>query len=191
MRAIKAREMIVAAAVAWALESPHCHLCDRGMNTEAPDQHDPDCPVDALIKRQLGQDDPDDVAEQEAASRPRNDPDTYAAMSVPHETVEGFTLALRGFEADMREVRKKHRIKNVVYILSGAVIGHEDPITYGHMGDSRIVWPLVAMVHGRLRADELARLEDASRLHTVARTQEIAEQRRAEDQAAGAEQEGL
>jgi len=74
------------------------------------------------------------------------DPATYREMLVPHESIEAANEALSAFHADLREIRKKHRIAEVNFIAKvlyvtadgdeseGAAPMHiGDPLHAGHM----------------------------------------------------------
>ncbi len=84
-----------------------------------------------------------------------NDPDNYARMILPHETIDEAEAAWKGFWADVYEARKKHRIAEAVVIgqvrwkdekgeLQGANLT-------GSMGNEVSVLRMLAHAYGEMK----------------------------------------
>jgi hypothetical protein len=93
----------------------------------------------------------------------KSDPALYAELSKPFPSREEADAALTAFQADMQELRKRHRIGNLYLVtlvhfqMPG---GKEDAVIgYAALGDDRYALPLVAYAYGREKATQKA-LED-------------------------------
>jgi len=89
-------------------------------------------------------------------SRDRGNPDLFARMSVPFDTLDEANEALTAFFADVAAARERHRIKNVVLIVETA-LRDSDGETKGaasySCGDPSSVLPMVARKYGEERAE--------------------------------------
>lgn len=69
----------------------------------------------------------------------RKDPKLYRELSVPFESEAAATTAWEAFEAELYELRKKHRIRDLAYVAAFPVAfddGEEAECTVvGHYGD--------------------------------------------------------
>ncbi len=93
-------------------------------------------------------------------------PELYEEMDAPYPSDEAAKAALDAFFEEMVEVRRRHRIGNVVCIASAQAPEDAMLSTYGHCGDSRYIVPLVlhALKSERAkRAEPLARIDQSIR----------------------------
>lgn len=85
------------------------------------------------------------------------DPATYRAMLVPHDTIEAANEALQAFHADLREIRKKHRIAEVNFIAKVLYVTSDGDETEGaapmHIGDPTHAGPMSAFAAGFWASD--------------------------------------
>ena len=86
----------------------------------------------------------------------KDDPESYAAMSVPHETEEEAAEALATFREMVKHARQSCRIQNVVVVAQARhqvpeqAEPADDVVTYT-LGDSRRTGLLLAMAYGVAR----------------------------------------
>lgn len=97
-------------------------------------------------------------------AKPTHDPDLYARMSRSKDT-SAFHDACRGFFADMRAVREKHGLQNVVCLIAHPVVndatGHDEHmLLVQSMGDSGAVPVLLAAALGAVRGKREAALDE-------------------------------
>ena len=95
-----------------------------------------------------------------------SNPELYEEMNAPYPSDEEAKAALDAFFEEMVEVRKRHRIGNVVCIASAQAPDDATFSTYGHCGDSRYIVPLLmhALKSERVkRAEPLARIDQSIR----------------------------
>ena len=84
------------------------------------------------------------------------EPDTYRAMSEPFEDAEALGEALTGFFKEMREVRAKYRIADVLYVVKDAYIhdGEEVPVmSRSNSGNTLNCLPMAAWLYAKENAD--------------------------------------
>ena len=75
-------------------------------------------------------------------------PELYAELSKPHENAEAGGAALKAFFADVYELRKKHRIPDV--LIAAAVIVDPGPAPVAvcyYAGDQALALPMSAMAY--------------------------------------------
>lgn len=86
-------------------------------------------------------------------TKPLNDPETYALMAKPFESKEKLDAAVEAFSAELRELRKKHKMTDVYVIIANSCAegGEEDAGEYTHVlhcGSSARSLMLVASAFG-------------------------------------------
>lgn len=90
----------------------------------------------------------------------RPDPQNYREMSVPFFGPEAANLALEAFYDDVRAARQKHRIADVLTVVSVNVIydegGEGAALSHSHNGDPMKAESMAAYVFGREQADRKA-----------------------------------
>ena len=99
----------------------------------------------------------------------RHDPALYRQMSIPFNTIDQANEALAAFFAEVAELRKKHRIADVVCLceISHTLDGEEvRGSAHLHLGDVGAHLPMLAREYGAARQkheDDMARLIANSR----------------------------
>lgn len=87
----------------------------------------------------------------------RRDPKLYRELSVPFENVTAADAAWVAFEQELHELRKKHRIRDLVYVAQFPVAfedGEEHDCTIvGHYGDGMKKANLFAYAAGQSQAE--------------------------------------
>lgn len=95
-----------------------------------------------------------------------HDPTTYAAMAQPFDSMDAAHDAMGGFEAAVREARKKHGIRDIYVIINDTAVGLHGDGSAGQfmvsfaMGDSRAMLPLVAWAFGKEQAEHDAMIRE-------------------------------
>lgn len=87
-------------------------------------------------------------------ANPVNDPKTFALCAVPHRDKAAGEAAANAFLEELRELRKKHRIKNLYTVIEvdALVDGEAVPFTLSQFcGDSTAALPMVARAYGMER----------------------------------------
>lgn len=98
-----------------------------------------------------------------------NDPATYKLCSTPHATPEEATSALEAFFADLAEIRKRHRIANVVLVAevnvdAGEDVQPEPRLATFSLGDSTRHLQLAAVGYGQQQELQRKSVEQYMRL---------------------------
>lgn len=87
----------------------------------------------------------------------RKDPKLYRELSVPFESAAAAEAAWEAFEAELYELRKKHRIRDLAYVaqIPVAFEGEDEGncIIVGHYGDGMQKAPLFAYAAGCSQAE--------------------------------------
>lgn len=87
-----------------------------------------------------------------AESKPIKDPSLYRRMSEPHESIETANAAWLAFYDDVRAVREKHRIPDVLIVAELAFINNGEeahaPVC-STIGNARIAVELAAFAYGQ------------------------------------------
>lgn len=88
-----------------------------------------------------------------------NNPAKYREMCVPFESVDAANEALGAFQKELRELRQKHRIRDVTFAMAVDIKSPEHQggefvarVT-GHIGNSSIHLELSAYALGEARAE--------------------------------------
>ena len=88
------------------------------------------------------------------------DPDNYTQMSVPFESSELANEALSGFYNELREIRKKYKIPDVLIVTKGSVKTEDgttgDYIQHSSFGNSLNQLPMAAYAYGQIQAEHEA-----------------------------------
>lgn len=77
---------------------------------------------------------------------PIQNPALYRKLSEPFENKEAFDQALSEFTSELRALREKHKLPDVVYIISANVkndAGEQTLVASGHCGSAAMVLPLL------------------------------------------------
>ena len=85
-----------------------------------------------------------------------NDPANYRRLSEPFASPDDAEKALDQFLDELMELRNKHRIRDMAYVLSVPVAypaGEADCIITGHFGSSAQRLPLMAYGHAEAVAE--------------------------------------
>lgn len=97
----------------------------------------------------------------------KRDPELFRAMSVPHESTEAGNAALTAFLEGVGELRKTHRIANVVTTLTVCCLGEDgqegDLIVSHQFGDTSRNEALCAYAFGRARKEREEQMVKALR----------------------------
>jgi len=104
-------------------------------------------------------------SDQKSLEGVTNDPATYEAMRVPHESAESVQDALRAFMADVKAARIKHRITDVSLVLQPRYLRDEEPtacVLVMHLGEGLQCLPMLAQAYGEERRRVLAKLDAAA-----------------------------
>lgn len=88
-----------------------------------------------------------------------NDPNLYAEMSRPFATADEANAAFRAFLVGVRALRIKHRIADVVTVVSASVEGEGTRINWGQNGDATLASLMLSFALGASEADDRARLD--------------------------------
>ncbi len=86
-----------------------------------------------------------------------NDPDNYNKLSIPFESVDLANEALSNFHKELSDLRKKHKIPDVLVVTKGSVrhadgeIG--DFMQHSSYGSSLNQLPMAAYAYGQTKAD--------------------------------------
>jgi hypothetical protein len=87
----------------------------------------------------------------------RNDPALYRQMSAPFDTIEQSNEAISAFFAELSELRKKHRISDVICLCEINVTRDDGEEIRGsaklQMGDSSNYLPMIAREYGAARQE--------------------------------------
>lgn len=86
----------------------------------------------------------------------QSNPELYRQLSAPFESSDAANEAIRAFVTDLRELRERHRIRDVHVIISADVIYGEREgtvITDAHYGDSLRAEQMLAWALGREQAE--------------------------------------
>jgi hypothetical protein len=87
-----------------------------------------------------------------------NDPANYRKVSEPHETPKAANEALTAFYEEVGELRKKHRIAQVLVVCETNVMyesGEGAALTHMQYGDALKGVPLAAYAYGQLKSEQL------------------------------------
>jgi hypothetical protein len=87
------------------------------------------------------------------------DPATYAEMSKPHDSSDALTTAFRAFFEDLRAIRLKHKIRDIVIVVCDSTAGGGDRLLRGHIGDATHALPMIATAFGQYRAEHMADID--------------------------------
>jgi hypothetical protein len=84
---------------------------------------------------------------------------TYRELSQPFGSTDACNAALKAFYEDVREARKKHKIRDVLVVTSGSVTyegddGEGEWVTMASFGNSATVPSLAAYAYGQATAEE-------------------------------------
>ena len=85
------------------------------------------------------------------------DAKNYAAMSVPHDSIDLAEKAYGAFFEEVAEARKKHRIKDVVLIACVCFAEGEnqnEAMLSGYLGSALMALPLTAQAFGTMKAEQ-------------------------------------
>ncbi len=91
------------------------------------------------------------------------DPKTYAEMSVPHASRAAFNEAMAGFETELRALRVKYKVRDLVYVIADEVEGDGSIMTRGSCGDTGLIITLLACAYGQERANVMNDHDEAVR----------------------------
>ena len=91
-----------------------------------------------------------------------NNPAMYRELSRPFETIEDANEALTAFEKDLYELRVKHRIPDLLFVMRVSVL-YEDgeegaPVAVGMFGDENQMESLAGVAYGRANAERQERI---------------------------------
>ena len=92
-----------------------------------------------------------------------SDPENYFNLSKPFENKDLCNEALKSFYDDIEASRKKHSIRDVVIITSGAVKYGEKTsefLQHSAFGNSLNHCAMAAYAYGQLKAEDIERLND-------------------------------
>lgn len=90
-------------------------------------------------------------------------PDTYRAMSEPFESASDLSEALTEFYADLRELRAKHRIADVLVVVKDAYLHEEGEVpmmSRMNAGNSLNCLPMATWLYAKEQGDHKALLRD-------------------------------
>lgn len=94
----------------------------------------------------------------------KDDPGNYRAMSVPFPDDKTATDAINAFFADVRELRKKHKITDVQIVVSGSVSGPDGQefsfCVNGHHGNASRAVEMLAWAFGKEQSESDARIRE-------------------------------
>jgi hypothetical protein len=86
-----------------------------------------------------------------------SNPKLFREMSEPFASKEEAREAADAFQEELGELRKKHKIRDVLYVCAFSTIGDNgeeyDSILQGHMGNSLIQEQLAAYALGTIQAE--------------------------------------
>lgn len=90
-------------------------------------------------------------------SKVENDPNNYHEMSKPFENPEQANQAISDFYEDLKAIRKKHKIPDVLVVLEASVIyesgNRGEFMHHVGLGDARNQCALGAFAYGQTQAD--------------------------------------
>lgn len=85
------------------------------------------------------------------------DPKTYREMSIPHESTEAATKALKEFFKGISALRKEHRIQNVMLVMQTTAINKQgeegEYLVAYHLGDQLRYESLAAYAYAHAKRD--------------------------------------
>lgn len=88
----------------------------------------------------------------------KRDPENYLKMSEPFETIDSANEALANFFEEISEIRKKHKVADVLIVCKGSVKYEDgeigDFINFSHYGNSLNQLPMAAFVYGQTSQDQ-------------------------------------
>ncbi len=84
-------------------------------------------------------------------------PSTYAQLSEPFESLDAMNEAWMAFQGEVRELRKKHRVRDLTIICEGSFMMDGEPAEAricSHHGSSLRKLPSLAFCYGEAKAEQ-------------------------------------
>lgn len=92
----------------------------------------------------------------------KSDPTNYRLMSEPFETPEKANEALRAFNEELSELRKKHKISDLLYVIKDSCYYPDGEIGYflqhSSFGNSLETEAMAAYLYGKTQSESRERL---------------------------------
>jgi hypothetical protein len=92
----------------------------------------------------------------------KSDPTNYRIMSEPFETPEKANEALKAFNEELSELRKKHKISDLLYVIKDSCYYPDGEIGYfmqhSHFGDILQAEAMAAYLYGKEQSETRERM---------------------------------
>ena len=92
------------------------------------------------------------------------EPDTYRVMSEPFTAADDLSEALTGFFKEVREIRAKYRIADVLFVVKDAYLDHDGEevpmMARGNNGNVMNCLPMAAWLYAKENADHRQTMKD-------------------------------
>lgn len=86
----------------------------------------------------------------------KSDPEQYRKCSVPFETAEEANAAVQAFWEDMYELRCKHNLANISFVIGDSIADSGEFFVCNHIGNSIMYEGMAALMFGQASAERQA-----------------------------------
>lgn len=109
---------------------------------------------------------PDETKAEKSQGTVAHAPSTYAELSKPFDSLDALNDGYVAFQQELRELRAKHRIRDLTVIMEGSFLQDGEPAearVCTHHGSSLRKLPALAYAYGEAKAEQEQMLAEQER----------------------------